>query len=278
MAAPTPEPLPPREVPLREVARDALPPAPISRYGIRALDIEPKKWRHAETPHFILHYRRVTEAQKVAREVEYDLWFTAKMLGASPDRYQRKSRVYVFEDEEEWQDFLSETGVPAWSVSFAHGDELFLNVRGTSRKSRFASDTLAHEATHAVVARLYPDRRWPLWLNEGFAEYMGSASVAARKSQTLKRHQVELPYADLSIDELLQLNQYPNSEENVGRLYQTSEKLVRYLMTELPRDRFPKLVEALLNNVPFEKAILDVYGDKVPNYPAFVKGFNKFKS
>lgn len=35
--------------------------------------------------------------------------------------------------------------------------------------------TPAHETTHAVVARIYRRQRWPVWLGEGFAEYVGAA-------------------------------------------------------------------------------------------------------
>ena len=47
-------------------------------------------------------------------------------------------------------------------------DDLFLDVRAA--QGGFDSQTLAHETTHAIVARIYGGRRWPLWLNEGFAE------------------------------------------------------------------------------------------------------------
>jgi len=53
-------------------------------------------------------------------------------------------------------------------------DDLFLNVHGTGKG--FESHTLAHETTHAVVARIYRNRRWPVWLSEGFADYVADAS------------------------------------------------------------------------------------------------------
>lgn len=190
----------------------------VGKCGATALEIEKDKWKHAETENFILHYRRATEAQKVAREVEYDLWFVAKVLGAGRDRYQRKSHVFVFEDEDEWKKFVGLTKAPPWAASFAHGDELFLNVRRTEGPKRFDSNTLAHEATHAVVARLFPQKRWPLWLNEGWAEYMGGASVAARKGQSVKGHQSRLRLAGMPLATLEALREYPSDEAAVGQL------------------------------------------------------------
>lgn len=254
--------------------RDTSPP------GATALEIAPEKWRHAETDNFILHYRRVTEAQKVAREVEFDLWFVATKLGAGPDRYQRKSHVFVFEDEEEWKQFLSKTGAPEWSASFARGDELFLNVRrvggGSGGSANFDSTTLAHEATHAVVARLYPGKRWPLWLSEGFAEYMGGASVAARKGQTAKRYQGQLHAAEMPLAQLEALREYPSDRESIHQLYQTSEKLVRFLMNELPQERFNTFLAAILEGKGLQPTILQVYSDKFRNWESFERRYARF--
>ena len=265
----------PRDTPVVEKKWEELSHKEVSKDGATALAIEKDKWKHAETENFILHYRRVTEAQKVAREVEFDLWFVAKTLGATKDRYQKKSHVFVFEDEDEWKKFLAQTDAPQWAASFAYGDELFLNVRGTDA-GRFNSNTLAHEATHAVVARLYPRQRWPLWLNEGWAEYMAGASIAARKGQTVKRHQTRLRMADLSLTGLDELKEYPTSEVGVAQLYATSEKLVRFLMDEQPRERIMKFIEAQLAGQSLKTSVLAVYGDKVKDWADFEKQFEKF--
>lgn len=283
MAAPAPWPSaapeasPPREVALVEKPLAAMPPTNLSPLARRALAFDPEKWKHAETPNFVLHYRRVTEAQKVAREIEYDLWFTAKTLGAAPDRYRQKSNVFVFEDDAEWAQFLSDGHMPEWMASFAFGDELFLEVRNTAGSGpRFASDILAHETTHAVVARLYPGQIWPLWLSEGFAEYMSGASVAARKGQTLKRLQHNLTEAGMSLDDLFAMTAYPTDQEKVAQLYETSERLVRFLMTELPRERLARFAEAIGGGATFDRALLAVYGDKIKDMDAFRAAYAKF--
>lgn len=266
----------PREVPLVEKKWDELVNKEVSKDGTTALEIEKDKWKHAETENFILHYRRATEAQKVAREVEYDLWFVAKALGATKDRYQRKSHVFIFEDEDEWKKFVGLTKAPAWSASFAYGDELFLNVRRTEGPKRFDSNTLAHETTHAVVARLFPQKRWPLWLNEGWAEYMGGASVAARKGQSVKGHQARLRLAEMPLATLEALKEYPSDEASVRQLYQTSEKLVRFLMDEMPKERILQFIDAALAGKSLRDSVLEVYGDKVKDWPDFEKKFEKF--
>jgi hypothetical protein len=271
---------PPRDVPLVEKKFDDLSNKNTSAEGKVALSINPEKWRHAETDNFIVHYRRVTEAQKVVREVEYDLWFVANSLGATRDRYSKKSNVYVFEDEEEWKHFLDVTNSPTkWAASYAYGDELFLNIRGGGNSgpgTSFDSHTLAHETTHAVLARLYPHKRVPLWLNEGFAEYMGGASVASRKGIDTRHFERNLRRADLPLDHLMKITEYPRDQAEIQQLYQTSEKFIRYLMTDYPKNRIAPFMEAMMNGSDLPGAITEVYGDKVKDWNEFSKKYEKF--
>ena len=104
---------PPRSIRLEQRKFEELSDRTIKGYGVPALALDPKKWRHAESEHFIFHFRRVTEAQRVVREIEYNLWYVAKTLGAGKERYARKSHVYIFRDWNEWEEFLAETGAPA---------------------------------------------------------------------------------------------------------------------------------------------------------------------
>ena len=273
---------PPREIPLVEKRAEQLSLHDNSPLGLKALAIAPAKWKHAETDHFIVHYRRATEAQKVVREIEYTLWFVAQSLGAAKERYARKSHVYVFQDHREWIGFRSEAGVPSWSASFATGDNLFLHIGGAGEG--FDSATLAHETTHAVVARLYPNQQWPIWLNEGLAEYMSSASTAARKKVWTQGMQKGLSQASFPLAELVAMTSYPGkkgddeegAQKDVHRFYQSSEKLVRYFMNEFPKDRFPRFIDAILAKATFESAVLKIYGDQVKDYPAFVKQYERF--
>lgn len=267
---------PPRDIPLVEKAWADLSNKDVGDEGALALAIKPQEWRHAETDNFILHYRRVTEAKKVAREIEFDLWFVAKTLGATPAQYRRKSHVFIFKDETEWGKFLATTSAPLWSASFARRDDLFLNIRNTGTGEPFDSHTLAHETTHAVVARLYPFEHWPVWLNEGFAEFMGGASVAARNHQLVKGYQRNLNNADMTPEELFATRVYPQDEDKVNQLYQSGEKFVRFLMSELPKERFRKYVTELLTTQDPKQSFMTVYGDKFKDFDAFEKKYKDF--
>ena len=104
----------------------------ISPAGEQALALRPEQWRHGETGNFIIHYRGLSDALQIAREIEFDLWYVAQSLGATPEQYARKSHVYVFQDEKEWQNFLSETHAPGWVHSFAMRDDLSAGCKAVS--------------------------------------------------------------------------------------------------------------------------------------------------
>ena len=197
----------------------------------------------------------------------------AKELGATKEQYARKSHVYIFKDEREWEKFLVSRGQPAWVASLALGDELFLHVR--EQTGAFDSETVAHETTHAVVARIY-GRRWPLWLSEGFAEYMGRASVAAQHHQHFRRNQRVLQMAELTFAQLTSTAAYPTSPAQVQQLYQSAEKFARYLLNNYPKQLFPAFVERVLAGEPVATALVAIYGNEFNDMTAFERKFARF--
>ncbi len=265
---------PPYDVPLRQERWDQLTDRSISPAGEEALALRPNQWRHGETDNFIIHYRGLSDALQVAREIEFDLWYVAQSLGAAPAQYARKSHVYVFQDEKEWQKFLAETHAPDWVHSFALRDDLFLNLRAA--QGGFDSGTLAHETTHAIVARIYGDRRWPVWLSEGFAEYMGGASVAARHWRSPRSNQPKFHFAEMKVVELISTARYPADPEAVARLYDTSTKFVRYLFNKYPAELFPQFVNRVLDGEPTATALVKIYGHEFADMAEFEKRFSRF--
>jgi hypothetical protein len=258
------------EIPFIQETWEALPNHDVGEHGETALALRPAAWLHGESPHFIIHYRRITEAKTVALQIEFHLAFVARTLGAGPERYAQKSHVFIFEDDKDWKAFISQTNVPPWAGSFAWGDELFLNVRnGTT--GTFDAQTLAHETTHAVMARLYPQARFPLWLSEGFAEEMSGRSFAARQGfnpRTLQRYHTP----PMPLEELTAMAVYPPDAIAVARLYQSAERLVHLLMSTHP-ERFPKLIDAVAKGETLSVAVPGIYGDVYPTYAAFAQRY-----
>ena len=265
---------PPYDVPLRQESWDQLPNREISAAGEKALALRPTQWRQGETDNFIIHYRSMGDALQVVREIEFDLWYVAQSLGAVPEQYARKSHVYVFRDEKEWQNFLEGTHAPDWVHSFAIRDDLFLDLRAA--EGGFDSQPLAHETTHAIIARIYGRRRWPLWLNEGFAEYMGEASVAARNSRSARSNQRKLHFTQMTVAELTATGRYPADLDEVARLYETSAKFVRYLCHQYPKELFPKFVDRVVDGEPVTTALVEIYENDFSDMAEFEKRFSRF--
>ena len=255
-----------RQAPWEKLSNTDVTPA-----GTQALALQPQHWYHGETESFIIHYRTFSDALQVAREIEFDLWFVAKTLGATKEQYARKSHVYVFQDEKEWQAFLKGTNSAPWVHSFAMRDDLFLNLHGTGQG--FDSRTLAHETTHAVVSRLYGRRRWPLWLSEGFAEAMADACGNVRRGLPPQANPRNLPVANLKVTQLIAVTNYPTDHAAVNELYSSALKFTRYLFTKYPPDLFPKFVDRLLDGALVPAALTETYGAEFLDLPAFERRY-----
>jgi hypothetical protein len=266
---------PPLGAPMRQKTWETLSNREVSLLANRALGMNPRAWYHGETENFILHYRNFSDALQIAREIEFDLWYIAKTLGAGKEQYARKSHVYMFADDREWREFVKQANEPQWVHSFAVRDELFLNIHGTGHG--FESHTVAHETTHAVVARIYPNRRWPLWLNEGFAEYMADACASARRGLQPTSNPRSLRGATMTLTELIAIERYPEDPAGVMQLYDNATKFVRYLFTKYPADRFPKLVERLLDGLTAQTALIEIYGDEFRDLGTFDKRFVTYR-
>ncbi|MEP6956404.1 MAG: hypothetical protein ABI883_06220, partial [Chthoniobacterales bacterium] len=110
----------------------------------------------------------------------------------------------------------------------------------------------------------------------GFAEYMGRASVAAQHSQSIRRNQVALGGARLTIEQLTALQVYPTDPQQVAQLYETAEKFVRYLANRYPKPLFPQFVERVLGGEAPQAALVGVYGSEFRDMAGFERKFARF--
>lgn len=266
---------PPKEVKLVERPFEKLTSTAFGELGARAYAMDQKKWKHAETECFLVHYRRVTEAQRVVREIEYALWFVADMLGVPRERYQEKSHVFVFQDRREWNQFLLDTRMPSWTGSFAYDSDLFLFIGSATEP--FDSKLLAHEVAHAAISRMYPGRRLPRWLNEGYAEYVGAASVASRTRQYLKGVRNRLDNARFPLAKLVEMTEYPTEREEIQQFYQTSERFVRFLLESYPKEKFPAFLDAVFDGSPLPEAMKVAYGTGFADLKAVEQQYDRFR-
>ena len=80
----------------------------------------------------------------------------------------------------------------------------------------------------------------------------------------------------VSLDQLQQIQVYPQDPVQVAELYETSEKLIRFIMTELPRERFTQFLRSVLSGHTLAQALSAVYGDKLASYADFEKKYARF--
>jgi hypothetical protein len=65
--------------------------------------------------------------------------------------------------------------------------------------------------------------------------------------------------AEMPLRTLESTTVYPADEVQVGQLYQTSEKFVRFLMNELPKDRIVKFIDTVLAGRACKRRALRVW-------------------
>ena len=189
------------------------------------------------------------------------------------DRFDRKNHVFLFEKDEEWRQFVADAKLPEWSAGVSSRSELFFLSR--QGQGDFAAGTLAHETTHCVFYRFVP-RRIPMWLNEGFAEFeSGNAYAKFKGIGGGSRGSGRGGQAGYPLPKLLAATEYPKEPSEVHEFYRTSERLVRFIITKLDRNRFVPLVLKLADGESLEKALLEIYPDRFKSYDEFVKRYEK---
>ena len=261
------------DVPFVEKPWEQITDKQLFEHGKIALGENPSKWHHAETEHFVVHFHKRIDAQKVVRQAEFYYEQVKKDLQVEKDRFDRKSHVFLFEKDSEWHQFVADAKLMEWSAGVSSRSELyFLSRQGAGD---FAAGTLAHEMTHCIFYRFVP-RRIPMWLNEGFAEFeSGNAYAKFKGIGGGNRGSGRGGAAGYPLQKLLAATEYPTEQAAIHEFYRTSERLVRFLVTKLDRNRFVPLVMKLADGVSLEKAVLEIYPDKFKSFDEFVKRYEK---
>ncbi len=271
------------ELPLVASGLNALPEIEFSKLsqrdlnplGAKALALHPEEWKHGETEHFIYHFTRSFVATSVSSEAEFHYRVVAKALEREQPPSDTKSHIYIFDKEEDWQEFQSSGHLEKWTGGIHSAGSLFIK---RDPRSRFAGNTLGHEVAHLIVHRFYSEGI-PSWLDEGFAQYV---SKGARASYQRARGFIAKPRSQsIAMDDLIPLPVLvaflspPNNR--VETFYDESERLVRFLVaTDKPS--FLTLLDALGKHQPFEKAFLRIYAGRFANAAVFEERFREYAS
>ncbi len=242
--------------------------------GAKALAINPGQWKHGETEHFIYHFVDSFIVTPISVEAEFHYRVVTKELQRDQPAGNTKSHVYVFQKPADWQQFQSAGKLEPWTGGIQSQGSLFI-VRDPSYK--FGGNTLGHEIAHLVLNRYYPDGV-PLWLNEGFAQYV---SKAAHASYYRARNYIAKPRSQvIAQDKLFPLAtlatmSYPADSDQVETFYDESEKLVRFLVAT-DKKSFLSFLDAMGRHQPFETALFQAFGTKFLNVAALEEKFRKY--
>ena len=225
-------------------------------HGEKALAIHPEKWKHGETDHFIYHFVNSYVITPISVEAEFHYRVVTKELQRELPG-DIKSHIYVFERPADWQQFQTVGRLEKWTGGIQSQGSLFL-LRDPANK--FSDNTLGHEIAHLILHRFYSDGI-PLWLNEGFAQYVSKgahASYQRARGYVAKPHSQAIAAQDLiPLSMLVGMTQVPN--DKVETFYDESERLVRFL-AYTDKSNFLTLLDALARHQPFESTLMRVYG------------------
>lgn len=248
---------------LKEVSFHALSSTNVTPLGGAALSIRPNEWKHAETDNFIYHYFHDFIATPVSVEAEFYYRVIAKDLNKDTSHWERKAQVFIFESPDDWKTFQARGFLDPWTGGIHQHGELFIQ---RDPNLKFKGNTLGHEIAHLVVDRFYGSNV-PLWLNEGYAEYISRVAYAsyyrARGYEAKPQTNGLTTASFVPLYQLTQAVTYPTNVNEVLAFYTESEKLVRFL-NAADKTKFLVLLDALARGSLFENALHTAYGTLYP--------------
>jgi len=243
--------------------------------GQAALAVRPGDWKHAETPHFILHFFRNFVAAQAAVELEYYYTAISTELHLDTSGWERKSHVYIFDNQEDWHAFQKTAQLDPWTGGLHSEGNLFI-VRDPSYK--FEGRSLGHETAHMVLYR-FLGAAIPLWLNEGYAENSSIrfyAGLERQRGYNAKPHSAVITATNyIPVATLASMASYPDDVIQVSIFYQESEKLVAFLRGQ-NEEGFTTFMEALSHGSRMETALAQGFGSRFPSVDALDGEFKDY--
>jgi hypothetical protein len=274
---------------LQEVPTDLSKKYPFGHNGQEA--INERAWKHAESDHFVVHYTDLASVKPVIDYIENAYCVVVQLLQVEEARGAAKSHVFVFPDSPSWLAWLGKHNLPPQVAGYAYKAELLF---GAGQDKDDYIKTICHEATHAIVARYYPGRRLPLWLNEGLADYSASRAIALKRNQKLQKF-LGAGTIDRDLRPVFARKGYEDAPkasapasgpkmvrafdpagqlaeiEKLRTFYRTSERCVMALNEHVDSANFPKFVNLLAAGNPTDLALRTAYGNACASPEALAK-------
>ena len=143
---------------------------------------------------------------------------------------------------------------------------------------KFKGRTLGHETAHLVVHRFFGSGI-PLWLDEGYAEYVSIRGYAsfqrARGFEAKPASAAIAPDTFLPLKTLTDLMTYPTDVKQVATFYMESEKLVQFLAAT-DKEKFLVFFDAMSKGNKFESALWKAYGARFTSIDALETEFKTY--
>lgn len=214
-------------------------------------------WQETESEHFVYHFHSEKTAETITTYAEIYYQWIKTFFGITEDEWPDKAKIFIYEDEAAWKEFVKQSTVAAESPNaYTNGRELFIYRTPFWLSPR---QTLAHEITHIVLYR-FLGGPIPLFLNEGFAEYVSYKMLATHfggNEYAIRTVKKMTPETYIPLSELIEHKTYP--KDNVKDFYKESELLVRFLIEKKSGDVFYQFLDNISKGESFEDALETTY-------------------
>jgi Tfp pilus assembly protein PilF len=219
----------------------------------------PDVWVEVRTPHFIV---TSNDGEGTARRIAYQfeqirfLYSKALQQGL---RLDPDSPIVIFAVKNEkalsqiMPEYWAEKGHMHPAGLFVGGEEQNFIALRANGEGEFPYETIYHEYMHLIIRLNF--RHFPVWLNEGFAEFFGSATIFGKGGKLGQPSAAWLyalsRYKLIPLDVLFRVDHqspYYNEADKSGIFYAESWALVHYLMLD-PEKQKQKLLSSYLRLV-----------------------------
>jgi tetratricopeptide (TPR) repeat protein len=209
---------------------------------------KPDTWIEVQTPHFIV---ASNDSENTARRVANQFEQVRSLYSRALNRGLRLDPgipIFVFAVKN--QKSLSQLIPEYWSQKghthpaglFVPGPEKNYIALRTDVEGEFPYLPIYHEYVHMIINLNY--QHFPLWLNEGFADFLGCATLSGKGGKLGQPDSSELYVLQqgklLPLDVLFKVDHrspYYNEAEKTSVFYAESWALVHYLMTDPERQK-----------------------------------------
>lgn len=255
----------------------------IGEYGKLALEIEGHEhsiWKHAETEHWIVHYQRESDIANLARELEFYTVFMMNQLNLSGDEMSERAHVFVFRNDDQWEKFTRQTKSVHLerSIAFCYGQNMYLQMRGKGPLEARDSWVIAHEACHSVVHLANLVNSMPVWMVEGYAEYVGTAASSEFHGGLRDGKIDNWDDAQLDLKTLLRMGKsYATVHREEALVTASGREFVRFLIESHGLPRFRQLIRSFNLHDDSVDALLSIYGNVYPDFETLSQNYEAFQ-